>query len=124
MIRLSFECETAAQLIEQLQLTLRGVTQSVETGTAPVEDKPAPKKAAAKPKEDKPAPEKANGSGDAVPDETDLRKRATKFAAKHGPSALIQLQKDAGAPNGKISEIIGHDNRMDKLGLLLAEAQF
>ena len=119
MICLNIECETVAELRTQLQLLLASVEAA-----APAEDKPAPKKPAPK-KAAEPAAEKTNGNGEApAPDETDLRKRATKFAAKNGPGALIELQKNAGAPNGKISEIIGHENRMDKLGLLLAEASF
>ena len=57
MIRLSFECETADQLIEQLQLTLNGVTRATSAvepdanaGMGEPSPKPAPKKAAPKKK--------------------------------------------------------------------------
>lgn len=56
--------------------------------------------------------------------EKDLRARATQYAAKAGPTALVEMQKLAGAENGKISEIVGDADRMQKLSALLEDAGF
>ena len=56
--------------------------------------------------------------------EANLRERATKFAAKAGPPALIEMQKLAGAPNGRISEVVADQAAMTKLDALLADAGF
>lgn len=61
---------------------------------------------------------------EAVPDEANLRKRATQYAAKAGPTALVEMQKAAGAPNGKMSEIVTDPESMKKLDILLADAGY
>lgn len=64
--------------------------------------------------------------------EKSLKARAMSFSQKGGPSALVEMQKLAGAPNGRISEIVGDEGkglepdmeRMKKLDALLTEAGY
>ncbi len=53
-----------------------------------------------------------------------LRARATSYAAKAGPIALVEMQKTAGAANGKMSEVTADQAIMTKLDALLADAGF
>jgi hypothetical protein len=53
-----------------------------------------------------------------------MRERITQYSAKAGPVALTEMQGQAGAPNGKFSEIMADPERITKLDALLADAGF
>ena len=91
-------------------------------------DTASPATAASQPEAADPAPaaeptSDATASTEPVTEES-LRARATAYAAKGGPSALVEMQKVAGAPNGKMSEVIASPDAMTKLDALLADAGF
>jgi hypothetical protein len=53
-----------------------------------------------------------------------MRERITQYSAKAGPVALTEMQKAAGAPNGKFSEVMADPEALAKLDALLADAGF
>jgi hypothetical protein len=149
MISLHIEAESPSALRDLLQQMLDGHRATV-TGDANVaEAKPTRKPRKAKDEEPDEAPSAegkpdANPSGDdpssedatssetpssAADDEQPvteaaLRARATRFTQKAGPIPLVEMQKLAGAPNGKMSEILADPALMAKMSVLLADAGY
>jgi hypothetical protein len=146
-VTLTFQGTATEIHSEMLAMLGRSVEALNSVGTEPLQpEKPkATRSTKAKTEDAKPAtaeagePEQGSGKDetpststtattDASPSEpvteASLRARATAYAAKGGPAALVEMQKLAGAPNGKMSEVVASTDAMTKLDALLADAGF
>lgn len=66
----------------------------------------------------------ADEDGEVDLSEATMRSRITAYSAKAGPIALTEMQKAAGAPNGKFSEVLADPERLSNLHKLLADVGF
>lgn len=144
MISIHFE-GTAQQVREEMRALL-GLDRDAPAEAPANEDKPSPEKPKATrstkakttenktsvPEEDVPTADGTTAVGSTTataPEERDLsekamRERITQYSAKAGPVALTEMQKQAGAENGKFSEVMADPTVLAKLDILLADAGF